>query len=49
MKYLKYIDNKNYESANYLNKNGFFIGNDIINLKKNIKLVYEIISNIKWK
>ncbi|MAV81829.1 MAG: pyridoxamine 5-phosphate oxidase [Pelagibacteraceae bacterium] len=47
MKYLKYIDNKNYESANYLNKNGFFIGNDIINLKKNIKLVYEIISNIK--
>ena len=33
IKYINYIDNYDYENADYIHSNGFFIGNDIIDLK----------------
>jgi CDP-6-deoxy-D-xylo-4-hexulose-3-dehydrase len=46
IKYLDYIDNNNYENADYIHKNGFFIGNDITDLKDNIDFVYKIIKGL---
>lgn len=46
MKYLDYIDNKDYNSSEYIHKNGFFIGNNHKDLKKEINLVYNIIKKI---
>lgn len=46
IKYLDYIDNKNYCDSNYIHENGFFIGNNIVNLDKNIDLVYKTISKL---
>lgn len=47
IKYLNYIDNKNYVNADYIHDNGFFIGNDITNLEDNIDFVYNILKGIK--
>ena len=44
MKYLDYIDNKNYEHADQIHNNGFFVGNNTSDLKENIDLVHQIIS-----
>jgi CDP-6-deoxy-D-xylo-4-hexulose-3-dehydrase len=47
IKYLKYIDNKDYEVADYIHDNGLFIGNDVRDLRENINLVYTIIKDIR--
>ena len=39
--YFTYIGRGNYPSANYLHDNGFFMGNDVIDLKENIDMVYD--------
>ena len=48
------IDYFNYTStlggtpnADYLHDNGFFMGNDMTNLKENLDMVYEAIGDIK--
>jgi len=43
IKYINYIDNYDYENADYIHSNGFFIGNDITDLKNNIDNVYNLI------
>lgn len=45
--YVTYIDHKDYTNANYIHENGLFIGNDVVDLKQNIDLVYEIIQGLK--
>ena len=47
IKYLDYIDNKDYNVAYYIHDNGLFIGNDVRDLKENIDMVYNIIKDIK--
>lgn len=47
IKYLDYIDNKDYNVADYIHDNGLFIGNDVRDLKENIDMVYNIIKDIK--
>jgi len=47
IKYLDYIDNKDYNVADYIHDNGLFIGNDVRDLKDNIDMVYNIIKDIK--
>jgi CDP-6-deoxy-D-xylo-4-hexulose-3-dehydrase len=47
IKYINYIDNYDYENADYIHNNGFFIGNDITDLKNNIDNVYDLIKGIK--
>jgi CDP-6-deoxy-D-xylo-4-hexulose-3-dehydrase len=44
--YMTYVDNKDYANANYIHENGLFVGNDVVNLKENIDLVYNIIKQI---
>ena len=44
--YMTYVDNKDYTNANYIHENGLFVGNDVVNLKENIDLVYNIIKQI---
>ena len=39
--YFTYIGRGNYPSANYLHDNGFFMGNDVIDLKENVDMVYD--------
>ena len=39
--YFTYIGRATYDSANYLHDNGFFMGNDVIDLKENIDMVYD--------
>ena len=46
IKYINYIDNYDYENADYIHSNGFFIGNDITDLKNNIDNVYNLIKGI---
>ena len=46
IKYINYIDNYDYENADYIHSNGFFVGNDIIDLKNNIDNVYNLIKGI---
>tara|TARA_Y100001936_G_C16049389_1_gene656790 strand:- start:598 stop:1758 length:1161 start_codon:yes stop_codon:yes gene_type:complete len=46
IEYLSFISTGNYENANYIHDNGFFIGNDIRDLKENIDLVYKTIKGI---
>ena len=46
IKYINYIDNYDYENADYIHSNGFFIGNDITDLKNNINNVYNLIKEI---
>ena len=46
IEYLSFLSNGDYKNADNIHKNGFFIGNDIIDLKENIDLVYEIIKDI---
>ena len=41
IEYFNYIGRGKYESANYLHDNGFFMGNDVTDLKKNIDMVYD--------
>jgi CDP-6-deoxy-D-xylo-4-hexulose-3-dehydrase len=43
IKYINYIDNYDYENADYIHSNGFFIGNDNTDLKNNIDHVYNLI------
>ena len=45
--YLTYIDNKDYQVADYIHDNGLFLGNDVRDLKENIDMVYDIIKDIK--
>ena len=45
--YLTYIDNKDYQVADYIHDNGLFLGNDVRDLKENIDKVYDIIKDIK--
>jgi CDP-6-deoxy-D-xylo-4-hexulose-3-dehydrase len=45
--YLDFIDNKDYQVADYIHDNGLFIGNDVRDLKENIDLVYKIVEEIK--
>ena len=47
IKYLDYIDNKDYNVADHIHDNGLFIGNDVRDLKENIDMVYNIIKDIK--
>jgi len=47
IKYLDYIDNNDYDVANYIHDNGLFIGNDVRDLKDNIDEVYNIIKEIR--
>jgi CDP-6-deoxy-D-xylo-4-hexulose-3-dehydrase len=47
IEYINYIDNYDYENADYIHNNGFFIGNDITDLKNNIDNVYDLIKGIK--
>ena len=47
IEYINYIDNYDYENADYIHKNGFFIGNDITDLKNNLNNVYNLIKGIK--
>ena len=47
IKYINYIDNYDYENADYIHNNGFFIGNDITDLKNNLNNVYNLIKGIK--
>jgi len=46
IKYINYIDNYDYKNANYIHSNGFFIGNDITDLRDNIDNVYNLIKVI---
>ena len=46
IEYLSFLSNGDYKNADNIHENGFFIGNDIIDLKENIDLVYEIIKDI---
>lgn len=46
IKYINYIDNYDYKNADYIHTNGFFIGNDITDLRKNIDNVYNLIKVI---
>lgn len=46
IKYLDYIDNSNYEVADYIHSSGLFIGNDVRDLTENIDLVYNLIKDI---
>jgi len=46
IKYINYIDNFDYENADYIHGNGFFIGNDNTDLKNNIDNVYNLIKGI---
>lgn len=46
IKYLNYIDNKDYVNADYIHENGFFIGNDVTDLKDNIDFVYKLIKRL---
>lgn len=46
IKYLDFIDNGDYKNANYIHDNGFFIGNDIRELKENIDLTHETIKEV---
>ena len=45
--YLSFIDNKDYQVADYIHDNGLFIGNDVRDLKENIDMVYNIIKDMK--
>ena len=47
IEYINYIDNYDYENADYIHNNGFFIGNDITDLKNNLNNVYNLIKGIK--
>ena len=47
IEYINYIDNYDYENADYIHNNGFFIGNDITDLKNNLDNVYNLIKGIK--
>jgi CDP-6-deoxy-D-xylo-4-hexulose-3-dehydrase len=47
IKYINYIDNCDYKNADYIHNNGFFIGNDITDLKNNLDNVYNLIKGIK--
>jgi len=46
IEYINYIDNYDYENADYIHNNGFFIGNDITDLKNNLDNVYNLIKGI---
>ncbi len=46
IEYLSFLSNGDYKNADSIHENGFFIGNDIIDLKENIDLVFEIIKDI---
>jgi len=46
IKYLNYIDNKDYVNADYIHENSFFIGNDVTDLKDNIDFVYKLIKGL---
>ena len=41
IEYFTYIGRATYDSADYLHDNGFFMGNDVIDLKENIDMVYD--------
>lgn len=41
---IDYIKHGEYSNANYVDKNGLFIGNDFRDLRKNIDLVHDVIS-----
>ena len=43
MEYMNHIHRDNYDNADYLHDNGFFIGNDMTDLKENVDLVYDTI------
>ncbi len=44
MKYFDYEVHQELKNADYLHENGFFVGNSQINLKKEITILYKIIS-----
>jgi CDP-4-dehydro-6-deoxyglucose reductase, E1 len=44
MKYFDYEVHRELKNADYLHENGFFVGNSQINLKKEIRLLYKILS-----
>ena len=45
MKYFDYEVHQELKNADYLHENGFFVGNSQINLKKEITILYKIISH----
>mgnify|MGYP005632024731 FL=1 len=46
IKYLNILSQNDYDNADYIHENGFFIGNDIRDLKENIDLVHETIKSV---
>ncbi|MGI9255934.1 MAG: DegT/DnrJ/EryC1/StrS family aminotransferase [Salinispira sp.] len=45
MEYLNYIDNQDYDVADYIHENGLFIGNDSRSLQKNLDMVYTVLTH----
>ena len=41
IEYFNYIGKDSFNNADYLHDNGFFMGNDVIDLKENIDMVYD--------
>ena len=41
IEYFTYVGRATYDIADYLHDNGFFMGNDVIDLKENIDMVYD--------
>jgi CDP-4-dehydro-6-deoxyglucose reductase, E1 len=44
--YFTYIGRGTYDNADYLHDNGFFMGNDVTNLKENIDMVFNALQKI---
>ena len=44
--YFTYIGRGTYDNADYLHDNGFFMGNDVTNLKENIDMVFNALQQI---
>jgi len=44
--YFTYVGRGTYDNADYLHENGFFIGNDVNNLKENIDMVFNALQQI---
>ena len=46
IEYFTYIGRADYPNADYLHDNGFFMGNDVTNLKENIDMVFNALQKI---
>jgi len=46
IEYFNYIGKDSFDNADYLHDNGFFIGNDVTNLRENIDMVFNALQQI---